>query len=444
MSVDAAAGNGASARSGPFRPGVVVGLVLVAVFALSAMGVLSAYAPDLGDGDDGQAHALSKSAVGYAGLVRLLEATGRNPLLVRGPGEVAVESLTIVTPVAGVSREPLEDLAESDRAILYVLPKWNTAPDPVRPGWVRAAGRLPPAVSSAVLPDALRMAPRPDDGETPVADAPSGDDQPLVVVAAADALRIAEVEGESRPVLTDGRDNVLGRVGTPIEGLRTLSGEGWRPVVLDQAGRALVVTHEETGAYVLAEPDLLNTQGMADLGRAEAAVAMLDYLAGDASLIFDLTAAGFSRPRSLLRLMLEPPLLGFSLCLFAAFLLVGWGALVRFGPHRHAERAVPLGKRALADNTAALIALAGKEHRLAGPYARLTRAAALKAVAAPADGDETRQTALLDRLAEAGGSPERWTALNDRALTARTPKDLMALARALNDWKTSMTKGRPR
>ncbi|WP_122467344.1 hypothetical protein [Brevundimonas lutea] len=441
MSVEAAASAGVEgARSGPFKPAVVVGLVGVAVFALASMGVLSAYAPDLRDGDDGQAHALSKSAVGYAGLVRLLEETGRDPVMVRGPGELTPNSLTIVTPLHGVSREPLEALAESDRALLYVLPKWNTTPDPVRPGWVRAAGRLPPMFAAAVLPDMGDVTPGAP-GDDPRANQDA--DQDLAVVAATSALAVTEVEGDSRPSLRTSAGAILGRPDQPIEGLRTLSGEGWRPVILDEAGRALVVTHDETGSYVLAEPDLLNTQGMADLGRARAAVAMLDYLAGDAPLVFDLTAAGFSRPRSLLRLMLEPPLLGFSLCLFAAFLLVGWGALVRFGPHRRGERVVPLGKRALADNTAALISLAGKEHRLAGPYARLTRAAALKAVAAPADGDETRQTALLDRLAEAGGSPERWTALNDRALTTRTPKDLMALARALTDWKTSMTKGRP-
>lgn len=439
--MSAAAAAGAGKGAGPFRPGIVVGLVLVAVFALSAMGVLSAYAPDLRSGDNGQAHALSKSAVGYAGLVRLLEATGRTPTLARGPGAATEDSLIIVTPLHGVSDEAIEMVASQSPSVLYVLPKWNTTPDQRRPGWVREAGRMPPMFAATVLPEGLRPVAKREEGAPPGVARPQ--DRATEAVTADSRLMIREVEGQSRPILTTGDRRVLGRAETPIEGLRVMSGEGWRPVVVDQYGRGLVVMHEQTGAYVLAEPDLLNTQGMADIGRARGALAMLNHLAGDAPVVFDLTAAGFSRPRSLLRLMLEPPLLGFTLCLFAAFLLVGWGALVRFGPHRRAERAVPPGKRALADNTAALISLAGKEHRLAGPYSRVVRVAALKAVAAPPGGDEARQTAQLDRLAEAGGSTERWSALNERALAARTPKDLMALVRALNDWKTSMTKGRP-
>ncbi len=420
-------------RAGPFRPGVVIGLVFVAVFALSAMGVLIAYAPDLRDGDDGQSHALSKSAVGYAGVVRLLGALDRPPLLARGSGGVDPASLTIVTPVFGVDRDPIHDIAWDERTVLYVLPKWQTAPDNGRPGWVRQGGRIDPQLALRLLPAAQHR---------PYANARDGPkfrlDPPM-----ASTLTMREVSGPFRPALKIGGGQLLGRTDRPIDHMRVLSGEGWVPVVTDQAGRGLVVVHENTGAYVLAEPDLLNTQGMADPGRARAAVAMLTMLAGDGRLIFDLTAAGFSRPRSALRMLLEPPLLGFTVCLFAAFLLVGWGALVRFGPHRRADRAVALGKQALADNTAALIALAGKEHRLAGPYARLVRASALKVAAAPSGLTEARQTALLDRLAEAGGSDQRWAALNAQALGARTPRDLMALARTLKDWKTAVTKGRP-
>ena len=41
--------------------------------------VLGAYAPDLRSGHNGGAHALSNAATGFSGLVRLAEATGRNP-----------------------------------------------------------------------------------------------------------------------------------------------------------------------------------------------------------------------------------------------------------------------------------------------------------------------------------------------------------------------------
>ena len=67
-----------------FSPVVALWLVIVGVFSFSAFFVLQAYAPDLRGGDDGGAHALSKSAVGYAGLVALLKARGEPVVISRG------------------------------------------------------------------------------------------------------------------------------------------------------------------------------------------------------------------------------------------------------------------------------------------------------------------------------------------------------------------------
>ncbi len=55
---------------------VAVGLVIVSVLSLIAFFALSAYTPDIRD-DSGEAHALSKSAIGFAGLRVLLNAPVR-------------------------------------------------------------------------------------------------------------------------------------------------------------------------------------------------------------------------------------------------------------------------------------------------------------------------------------------------------------------------------
>ena len=68
------------------------------------------------------------------------------------------------------------------------------------------------------------------------------------------------------------------------------------------------------------------------------------------------------------------PCLGATLCLAAAALLMALQALTRFGAPRQAGRAIALGKRALADNSAALIRLARREARMAPRYLDLTRA----------------------------------------------------------------------
>jgi hypothetical protein len=231
--------------------------------------------------------------------------------------------------------------------------------------------------------------------------------------------------------------------GAPVQGLRTLSGPGWTPVVLDGAGRAIVLTHDDTGLYVLADPDLLNTRGMDQPAKARAALALLETLGPpDQAIAFDLSLHGFSRPRSVLRLLLEPPLLGFTLCLLFAAALVGWQAMVRFRPHRHARRAVALGKKALADNTAALVRLARREHGMARPYADLVRAQAARAVAAPSSLSQDETTALLDRLARRQGSATTFADLSAQADRARNAGDLMSVARSLMRWKLEMTRGR--
>ncbi|MBU3973082.1 MAG: hypothetical protein KKE42_04695 [Alphaproteobacteria bacterium] len=398
----------------PFRPGTVLALVLVAVFSLSALGALSAYAPEISNGDDGRGHALSRSAVGYGGLVRLLEAMDRPVLLSRGPLHGGVqEGLLILTPPLGREEEAFETLRWEANSVLVVLPKWDPAPDLAHKGWVRDDGLLTAANALSVLPEDVR-----------------------------EGLVLTENAAPVTPRLTLGGGRMIA-AGAPVRSLRTLSGPGWTPVIMDGAGRALVVTHDDTGLYVLSDPDLLNTQGMDQPAKARAALALLEALQPpNTAVAFDLSLHGFTRPRSVLRLLLEPPLLGFTLCLLFAAGLVGWQAMIRFQPHHHARRAVALGKKALADNTAALVRLARREHGMARPYAELIRAQAARAVAAPSSLSQEETTALLDRLARRQGSATTYADLSAQADRARNAGDLMSVARSLMRWKLEMTRGR--
>ncbi|MDP3802389.1 hypothetical protein [Brevundimonas sp.] len=398
----------------PFRPGMVLALVLVAVFSLSALGALSAYAPEISNGDDGRGHALSRSAIGYGGLVKLLKGMGRPVLLSRGPLRGGVrDGLLILTPPLGREEEAFETLRWEAGSVLVVLPKWQVTQEIARKGWVREAGTLSAANALSVLPEDVRQ-----------------------------GLVLSEDTAVTAPRLVGGGDRLIA-TGAPVRALRTLSGPGWTPVILDGAGRALVLTHDDTGLYVLSDPDLLNTQGMDEPAKARAALALLDTLGPSGQAVaFDLSLHGFTRPRSVLRLLLEPPLLGFTLCLLFAAALVGWQAMIRFQPHRHGRRAVALGKKALADNTAALVRLARREHRMAAPYAELIRAQAARAVAAPPSLSRDATTALLDRLAKRQGAETTFADLSAQADRARNAGDLMNVARSLIRWKLEMTRGR--
>src|SRR3546814_17547683 len=66
-----------------FAPRTVTLMLVIGVIGFVGALVLGAYAPDLRQADNGGEHALSRSAVGFAGIVRLASATGRNPHIIR-------------------------------------------------------------------------------------------------------------------------------------------------------------------------------------------------------------------------------------------------------------------------------------------------------------------------------------------------------------------------
>src|SRR5271156_1758893 len=107
-------------------------VTLVGVFAFSALIVLIPYAPDLRQGDNGGAHALSRSAVGFAGLTEALRLAGEPALVNRAPLRGGrTDGLLTLTPGVPADRSQVEPLAkEFQGPTLVILPKWQTMPDP--------------------------------------------------------------------------------------------------------------------------------------------------------------------------------------------------------------------------------------------------------------------------------------------------------------------------
>ena len=400
-------------RRGPFSVLTVISLILVAAVAAGALSVLSAYAPQLRSGNDGGAHALSKSAVGFAAIVRLLPKAGRQVVVTRAPlrGKRGF-ALLVVTPMPGMDARKIAEVGYGP-PILVVLPKWRAAPSSTRRGWVTRIGPAPAEMVKAgslqfYSPDA-ELARRRDAGATPLF------------------------------VIENGA--VLGRTGS-IENLQTISGRNIEPVVVDDAGQIVVGRFKGNRTYILSDPDLLNTQGMRSLDTARAGVAIIDLVAeGQGGVAFDATLHGFNRSRNLLRLILEPPFLGGTLCLLAAAILAGVHAAVRFGAPRPPERAIAFGKGALADSTAGLIHIAGREHRMGGRYAAFARADAARAVGAPPGLGEAELDAFLDRMSEQQGLA-RFTSLQREAQRASGVGELMVAARKLFQWRVEMTRER--
>src|SRR3954471_11402234 len=111
------------ASGSAFNPATMLLITAIGALAFIAMLVLGAYAPDLRSVHNGGSHALSNAATGFSGLVRLAEATGRHPSIVRNLGGVEEdESLLVATPDSGT--DDLSGLLRSHQGkpILLVMP----------------------------------------------------------------------------------------------------------------------------------------------------------------------------------------------------------------------------------------------------------------------------------------------------------------------------------
>jgi hypothetical protein len=397
-----------------FSPRTVIWMVLVGVVSFCAFVALSAYAPDLRTGSDGGAHALSKSAVGFAGLAELLREEGAPVQISRGalPGMKNRQGLLILTPTPFTAPKEIAGVRFWG-PVLVVLPKWAVIRQPLNKGWVDKAGELPPETVTRSL------------------------------AGLAASTRIERRKGVSRPALLAAKDQSIfsgdGKLGE-VEALQTISGPDWVPLLVDEQGKTVIARSRKQPVFVLSDPDILNTQGLKDPTTARTASEVVSLLRGDRPVFFDVTLNGFKRGRSLLRLALEPPLLGVTACLLAAAAMMGLHAVARFGPPARQARALALGAQTLADNSAALVRMARREHRMAEPYAALTRDAVARAVGAPRDLDPGQLDALLDRLSAGRGAAARFSQLMAAAQGARTDGELMRAARGLFQWRMEMTR----
>ena len=393
--------------SAVFDPRMIAALVTAGLVAFGLFMVLTAYAGDLRSNRDGRAHALSGSANGFKGIVRLIGLSGGKAQLVRSPADLGGEELLVVAAEPNTSPESLDALLRrrAGKATLIVLPKWAVAPDPRHPGWVKRTGTLPASTAQNILGNGKHLS-----------------------VARSRASAVAA----GREFLREYR--------APLpELVQTISGDGITPLVTD--GSKAVLARLDAGAhYVLSDPDLLNNLAMSDRTRAAAALALLDELntTGATRVSFDLTLNGLGRQPNALKLAFEPPFLPLTLALTLAALLAGLHGAFRFGPAAQEQRAIAFGKGALVENSAGLLKLAQREQSAGGAYADLIREGAAWDSGAHLALQDAELDAYLDRLS-APDQP-RLSDLVQQARLAEDRFDLLAAARALFQWKKDLIK----
>jgi len=394
-----------------FSPIVAISMVAVGALSLLFYIVFAAYAPDLNGDSDGRTNVMSRSAIGFAGLAAFLKEQGIPVLISRGLGEAELSEASLIIETPGLENDTAEVNAVTHQGPkLVILPKWFALPDPIHPGWVRNGG-IEPADSLAKS----------------LLESPSKSSTLARREATAPArLRYAV----NRSELTTG----------PIERLQTIGGSDWTAEITDQSNPAqagiILARLSDSNTYILSDPDLMNTHGLKDLATARAAIAIIRNLrAGDGPVVFDLTLAGYRRSPNFLRLLFEPPLLGATLCALLAALLMGVHAAVRFGAPVAAGRAFALGKQALADNSAALIAMARRTHRIAPRYAATMRRRVARAVGAPADARDEVLNELLEKLRTRDAKAPPLGEMFTEAAGAEDDADALRVARKLYRWR---------
>ena len=415
--------SGAQAPASPappaFSPRTILALVIVGLVSFSALAVLAAYAPELRGATDPGAHALSSSAVGFKGATVMLKAEGAPVVISRAVprtlprGASPPHDVMILTPTLATTSKDLQPFAGRD--VLIILPKWVVQQKPLHPNFVDKVGI----------------------GE-------NSDRATSMLAAFAPRTEILHRTGVVRSGMRGVIDSPTQFLGLgSIDGLQTIAGDGWTPRIVDTEGHALLVASKtHPNVNVLAEPDLLNNQGLADLDNARAGLSVVNVGRGSAGLSFDVTLNGYTRGRGIGRMMLQPPWLAATLCGVAAALLMGLHGLARFGPTLATGRAIALGKRALVDNSAGLVRMARREAELAPAYAALTKTL----VGRIAGGGERTAAGRDNELWLADLARQRGAAapaeLTAQAERAKTPDDLLAVGRSLYHWRLEITRER--
>lgn len=391
-----------------------VAVILVLVSALTALGflALNAYAPDLRSDRSGAATVISKSAIGYAGLRVLLESLNDSVQVLREPPAQNASSLVILTPDPSTDANELDALGRNEPRLI-ILPKWVVSSDPDHDGWVKKLSPLLPAETTKML-------------QTIAKDAKLVQHKGLYKTGLAVEEPAFEPDWPVKPV--------------SIEGEQTISGPNLVPELVDGEKKAVVVQIKGTQTFILAEPDLLNNQGLADRNTASIGYWIVEGArVGGGPISFDVTLNGFKRSPDLLRAVFSPPFLGATLCMLLAAALLGFHAMSRFGSPRPPDRVFAFGKRALADNTAAVIRMMKREPAMAPRYAQavLYQTGAFFGIGREKAADPSTMRALEARASV----PYRFADLSAEARDAHDAPGLMQVARKLFRWRRTITHG---
>jgi len=388
-------------------PIISLAALVVLVAAMASLGLLRN--PDAPTGPG----VYSRSAIGHAGILKLLQLHGVAASASEGASADKVRHgglLVLAEPA------PLTDPAElrlllSAPRVLLVLPKWSGLADPDQPGWIGAASLLPVIAPMSVLQDAF---PR-DFGQRAIRYVEGGPGWPH------DALGVTPSFDSAVQLLT----------GTSLD------------AVVEGPGGILVGQKVRPGniVYVLADPDAVSNHGLAE-GNAAFALALLDRARAGGPVVFDETIHGFRTvPRRRWLAIFSRPFAAVTFSLLMSASLLAW-ADGRFGAALPRPGLVPQGQLALIGAIAGLLDRAGHRGPVLARYVRGTVqdvSAGLPPVRG--DGDTLLAEAELRRGVTVRAADLLREAAGLEAARRAPAEAVAALAQRAHAWKQEMVHG---
>lgn len=365
-------------------------------------------------GDSPQANAFSRSSIGYRALIELLEAGGVDVVVSRfRSAEKAGPSAPLLLAEPHWIDDGPHGLSAQIRAaeargapVVVVLPRhWGT-PAGTKEGWIEAVDE-------------------------------AGDPEEALAIVAGEGCALAPPAAPSRwsSALPGGELPALPEA-APLLPQLVSEGCGLEPLLWSDAG-VLVGQVPGRAAIVVADPDLLDTWGLAHGDNAVIAHRLFVEHLGARSLVVDEVTHGYQKVPSIWSELLTLPLLPVTLHALGLTLLALAAAALRFGRPLPLPPRVPPGKRALVESTAELLDGGGHHAESVRHYLRMTLRHTASALGLPPGDDPLPALAALGRARDARA---------DIAALAREADELprkgpraaaaaLALARAVDTWR---------
>jgi hypothetical protein len=374
----------------------------------------------------------------HAGLlVPLFSVPSRQSWGVGGAGPHAPLVLAEPDVVSGLESGPpallerignLRDEAKrAEAALVLVLPKWRGEPRDDRPGWLGRVSWRPAQevfqVLGALGDPALAglSLSRRDRGEVSLECTAGWPDAPARFAVSLSYPQLLPATPALEPVVTCGDNLLVGR--------RAASSAG--PEI-----------------FVIADPDLLNNQGLARGDNAALAGQLFVRGLEARGVVFDETIHGFLRSRGLLAEAFRFPLLPAVLQTFVLVGIVLWAGMGRFGKPLPAAGGLAAGKDVLIDNTATLLSHGGHAADSLARYHRQTVQSVAAAFFLPPGLPERETQRRLEEIARSRGGRLDLAALErqverlgDAPTAPAAAVRALRLARRLYRWRQEMTHG---